>query len=278
MDSTRAAALFGAAFGAALALAAVRALRRERSDAARATRFQKSPKRLILVRHGESQGNVDHTIYRTVADNALHLTEAGWKQALSAGRAMRDIVGDESVYFHVSPYVRTRETFHAIAKAWGGHDCVRWKEDPRIREQDFGNFQNPTETTQQKKESKQFSKFYYRFPDGGESSADVYDRVSSFLETLYRHWEEHPEVENEVIVAHGLTIAVFFMRWSKYSVDKFNKYENFTNCEFAVLEKDARGKLRLQYVIKNETGAPVRQSERSTKPEHEVLLREMRTE
>lgn len=35
----------------------------------------------------------------------------------------------------MSPYVRTRETFHAIASAWGGHERVRWHEDPRIREQ-----------------------------------------------------------------------------------------------------------------------------------------------
>ena len=37
--------------------------------------------RLVLVRHGESQGNVDHTIYRTTADNALHLTKKGFLQA-----------------------------------------------------------------------------------------------------------------------------------------------------------------------------------------------------
>jgi hypothetical protein len=41
----------------------------------------RTPKRLILVRHGESEGNVDHTIYASVADNALHLTERGWLQA-----------------------------------------------------------------------------------------------------------------------------------------------------------------------------------------------------
>ena len=41
----------------------------------------RTPKRLILVRHGESEGNVDPLIYASVADNALHLTDRGWLQA-----------------------------------------------------------------------------------------------------------------------------------------------------------------------------------------------------
>ena len=45
------------------------------------------PKRLILVRHGESQGNVDQNVYASVPDHALHLTERGWTQALCAGNA-----------------------------------------------------------------------------------------------------------------------------------------------------------------------------------------------
>ena len=182
LDSSSAAvAIAGAAVGAAGAL--LLCSRPERPE-----RFKHAPKRLILVRHGESQGNVDDGIYEHTADNALHLTKKGWGQAESAGRALREIVGDESVHFYVSPYVRTRETFHAIAKAFGGYQTVPWREDPRIREQDWGNFQDVKKVAEQNKERKMFGKFFYRFPDGGESSCDVYDRVSTFLETLYRQW------------------------------------------------------------------------------------------
>ena len=72
---------------------------------------------------------------------------------------------------------------------------------------------------------------FQRFPDGGESTADVYDRVSSFFESMYRHWETHVDIDNYVIVCHGLTIATFFMRFFKYDVDCFNSYKNFTNCK-----------------------------------------------
>ena len=46
-------------------------------------------------------------------------------------------------------------------------------------------------------ERRQFGSFYYRFPLGGESGADVYDRVSNFMESLYRHWSEHPQARRE---------------------------------------------------------------------------------
>merc|ERR1719488_430584 len=95
--------------------AAVYVLWRRRRDKSRQGPRLK-PKRLILVRHGESQGNVDKSIYATTPDHALHLTERGWIQAQCAGRELRSIIGDEPTVFYVSPYVRTRETLHAISQ------------------------------------------------------------------------------------------------------------------------------------------------------------------
>lgn len=55
------------------------------------------PKRLILVRHGESEGNIDPLLYCRVPDNAMHLTELGYEQAVAAGKSIKKIIGDESV-------------------------------------------------------------------------------------------------------------------------------------------------------------------------------------
>ena len=38
---------------------------------------------------------VDKHIYATQAENALHLTDRGWQQALCAGRALKDLIADE---------------------------------------------------------------------------------------------------------------------------------------------------------------------------------------
>jgi broad specificity phosphatase PhoE len=60
-------------------------------------------------------------------------------------------------------------------------------EEPRLREQDFGNLQNPSAMAVCQEERERFGSFYYRFPQG-ESGADVYDRVSGFMETMHRRF------------------------------------------------------------------------------------------
>jgi broad specificity phosphatase PhoE len=110
-----------------------------------------------------------------------------------------------SLHFWGHP-VRTVETFTGIAEAWGGHENVNWTEEPRLREQDFGNFQDPQKMGGEiLKERKMFGRIWYRFPSG-ESGADVYDRVSIFLDSLHRTWAFHP-AENFILVTHG-----FWMR------------------------------------------------------------------
>ena len=50
------------------------------------------PKRIILVRHGESQGNLDMSAYTTTPDYRIPLTALGAEQARAAGRGIRTSV------------------------------------------------------------------------------------------------------------------------------------------------------------------------------------------
>jgi broad specificity phosphatase PhoE len=137
----------------------------------------------------------------------------------------------------VSPYIRTIETFQGIIKAWGKKcEEVPWSEEPRIREQDFGNFQEPVKIRECKAQRRRFGSFFYRFPSG-ESPADVYDRISSFLESLYRMFEKTTE-DNYILVTHGVAIRVFLTRYFKYRIAEFEQLDNFHNGEFVVLELD----------------------------------------
>ncbi|ETV89196.1 hypothetical protein, variant [Aphanomyces astaci] len=135
---------------------------------------RKSPKRIILVRHGQSEGNENPDLYRVTPDNAMHMTGLGRLQARAAGKCMKEIIGNESVRCIVSPCVRTIETFEEILSAWGedAHH-IPWTEEPRIREQDFGNFQDPEQIRQCKSQRRKFGSFFYRFPSG-ESPAGTY--------------------------------------------------------------------------------------------------------
>ncbi len=50
------------------------------------------------------------------------------------------------------------------------------------------------------------------------SGADVYDRVSTFLETMYRDMEKGGCGQNTIIVSHGLFCRLFLMRYYHWPV------------------------------------------------------------
>lgn len=219
------------------------------------------PKRIILVRHGESQGNLDMSAYSTTPDYRIPLTPRGVEQARAAGRGILDVVSSSSspdagpdpnwkVYFYVSPYERTRATLRGIGAAFPRDRVIGAREECRVREQDFGNFQVEERMRAVKETRERFGRFFFRFPEG-ESAADVFDRVASFLESLWRdidngRLDQTTSCEtNLVIVSHGLTSRVFMMKWFKWTVEQFERLNNFENCEFRVMQLGPGGEYSL---------------------------------
>jgi len=201
------------------------------------------PKRIILVRHGESEGNADRNNYETIPDYALNLTSTGKSQAISAGKKISDIINSESVYTYVSPYFRTRQTFNEIQSVIK-NNISQSIEDPRIRELDWGHLRHPDDNEEIIRERNEFSTFYYRIKDG-ESGADLYDRVSTFLETMHRDFIKSDYPENSLIITHGLTLRIFLMRWFHWSIEDFENLKNPNNCQVVVMEKNDDGKYKL---------------------------------
>lgn len=199
------------------------------------------PKRIILVRHGESQGNIDDHIYEIVPDHALRMTERGRAQVIATGRRLRELIDGESLRMWVSPYVRTRETAQLLDLGVPTDDM---RLEPRLREQDWANFQDPVRIKEEKAIRNEYGHFWYRFTNG-ESGSDVYDRVSTFLESLHRNFAEPDMEENVVIVTHGLTMRLFCMRWFHWSVEYFESISNPGNGDFMVLARQPDDRYRL---------------------------------
>lgn len=146
------------------------------------------PKRIILVRHGESEGNLDMAAYTTTPDYRIPLTPAGLDQARAAGEQIKEVVSANSrnwkVYFYVSPYERTRSTLRELGRAFPRHRILGAREECRIREQDFGNFQVEERMKAIKDMRERFGRFFFRFPEG-ESAADVFDRVAGKHQSFF---------------------------------------------------------------------------------------------
>jgi broad specificity phosphatase PhoE len=209
------------------------------------------PRRIILVRHGEAEGNVDETLFETKPDHQMELTPRGWAHAREAGEQLRALTGGEPTQIYVSPYVRTRQTLAAVREALDPTAMLRALEEPRLREQDWGNLQVRANMVAQKNARNAFGHFYYRFTHG-ESGADVYDRVSTFLETMHRDFQRDDFPPNALIVTHGLTMRLFLMRWFHWSVEYFESLENPDFCEIRTLVREEHGRYLLE-------GGPLRQ-------------------
>lgn len=201
------------------------------------------PKRIILVRHGESEGNADKNMHEIKPDYTLNLTVKGIKQAKQAGKEIQNMIGQETLHVYLSPLYRTRQTYQYIEESVKAN-VVKAFEDPRIREQDWGHLRNPESNDAIEQERDEFGVFYYRVQDG-ESGADVYDRVSVFLETLYRDFQKPDYPQNTLIVTHGMTLRLFLMRWFHWSVEEFEKIKNPKNCQIVVMEKGANDRYSL---------------------------------
>ncbi|KAI4173551.1 MAG: hypothetical protein LQ343_002889 [Gyalolechia ehrenbergii] len=217
------------------------------------------PRLIILIRHAQSEGNKNREIHQTVPDHRVKLTSEGWKQAEAAGLKLRSLLRpDDTLHFFTSPYRRTRETTEGILNALTSSNpapspfprhTIKVYEEPRLREQDFGNFQpGSQEMARMWAERAEYGHFFYRIPNG-ESAADAYDRVSGFNDTLWRSFGEDDFASVCVLVTHGLMTRVFLMKWYHFSVEYFEDLRNVDHCEFVVMKRSQENQ---KYILQNE--------------------------
>jgi broad specificity phosphatase PhoE len=173
-----------------------------------------------------------------VADHQIELTDVGHEQAAEAGQKLRSLIGKESIYVYMSPYRRSKQTWANIRQAFSPSQILTEREDPRLREQEFGNLADLTIQPKMFEERDRLGHFFYRFACG-ESGADVYDRVSLFLDTLFREMDNghHDPTQNIVIVSHELFMRLFLMRYFRWTVDDLENLKTFHNCEICQLSK-----------------------------------------
>jgi len=174
------------------------------------------PRELVLVRHGESAGNVARDaaeasggLWIDIAERDMDvaLSPNGVEQAQALGHwlAARD---ERPAVIVTSPYRRAADTVEVALHAGDLHIPVVL--DERLREREFGVLDRLTKvgiTDRYPEEAEaraRLGKFYYR-PPSGESWCDVALRVRSALDTISR---EHPD-ESVMIVAHQVVILMF---------------------------------------------------------------------
>jgi 2,3-bisphosphoglycerate-dependent phosphoglycerate mutase len=205
--------------------------------------------RILLVRHGESLGNVDPTVHRTTADHAIPLSSLGTEQAQHAGRVVAEhltsALGDARPHVRLwaSPYKRTRQTADGVMAAGTGLITDR-VEHILLCEQQFGLFDGVPDDELPEKFPAEFSyydmqcrfggKFWARMPMG-ESRFDVAKRIHQAFGTFHRDALEHG-IRDIVVICHGVTLRAFVMMWCHLSPEWFEAEPNPANCAVRLIE------------------------------------------
>lgn len=192
--------------------------------------------RLLLVRHGQSQANIDGVIQG--ADDPL--TDLGRQQAHRAGRWIGD--RHEATHLYASPLARARETAeiigtfidrepelvaglaeinagHAVGMTWDAWSAANPEQAARIRS---------TERTIEDRW------------EGGESGQEFIDRVfAAYDEIVTRHLGSDDVV---VVVSHGGPLAWIAARLHGEALDRWPfTWSRFMNCSITDIEIDEEG-------------------------------------
>jgi len=203
--------------------------------------------RIFLIRHGESEANLDKSINRRIADHRVSLSSHGHEQAASAGNFLYEYLtqhpGSGRLRLWQSPYLRTKQTARAIIDAMP-HLITDTRESIFLREIEFGIFDGvpdlellklfPHEYAHYQKCKAFEGEIYARMP-GGESRIDVCQRVHQFFGTIQRDAVRHG-IDNIIVVSHGVTVRCFAMMWCNHTVEWLEAERNPANCSIRLLK------------------------------------------
>lgn len=159
---------------------------------------------LFLVRHGESEGNVDPTLYSKKPQWNIELTDKGHRQCKSLKPEIAKRVNPEQLMCYSSPYVRAMQSASNIFDG-------PIRKEFLLHEQFLGAAEGTTSMIKYKSENEYEIEMYnksgllhYR-PARGENMSDVYVRAGLCIEKF--RWFEHSKYN--IVVAHrGLCLMM----------------------------------------------------------------------
>lgn len=197
--------------------------------------------KLVLVRHGQSQSNVDRTILHQedFFDNMVELTDLGKNQAREAGLRCHDKVDGENTFLYYSPYTRTKQTKEEFLSTFK-RQIEETIEHPLLIEQEFKDFANEEEVQAKKERRAIRGKMYYRYKNG-ESPLDVFGRVVNFLNEIKIN---HNNNDTVIVIAHEVVIRCMLHSLLKMNIEQHLALD-IHNCEINVLESLGRSKWTL---------------------------------
>lgn len=183
--------------------------------------------KIYLVRHAQSQSNVDLSILKLQTNMAVELSSDGFKQAEETGKFLAEHIKKGKIKVWNSPYTRTRQTAYAIKETLKNNgEIFQEEESIYIAERQFGLVDDVDNyTSYYKHEAKHYklhkehSHDFFARPPLGESPFDMCMRLDFFIRTIL---SSESDVEHHIIVSHGAAIRGFIMMHQKQKYEEYN--------------------------------------------------------
>lgn len=214
--------------------------------------------RVINVRHGESLANYHKDLgaqpgNELLRDQDVPLTSLGHDQALETGRYLREQYENNPDYkghklrIYCTPFKRGQQTLDGILKGLGGAVEIELvQEEPRMAEQNFGLLALITDPKvamerfpveyKAYQDARKIDRHHAR-PPGGESRADVVERIAPFAEELMKQAKDPANDKVDVLViGHGLANRVLEMSLTGKDADWLRKSHNPHNASVRVMD------------------------------------------
>jgi NAD+ kinase len=204
------------------------------------------PVNLILVRHGQSEGNAakrlseagDHSAYSEAFRNrhsgTFRLTKHGRQQAKATGHWIKANIADAFDRYYVSEYIRAKETAALLGLPYGD-----WLTDPYLTERDWGEIDIAPENERNARfaaelKMRSIEPFFWR-PPNGESFMTLCLRIDRVLHTLHRECNDKGHV---ILVCHGEVMRGIQARLERLPQQRFRELvfsddpaDRIHNCE-----------------------------------------------
>lgn len=171
--------------------------------------------RLILLRHGESQWNLENRFTGWVD---VPLSPRGIQEAKNAGDKLRGFTFDRAF---TSVLVRANETLRLVLEAIG-QPHIPIEKDKALNERMYGELQGLNKAETAKKYGDEQVKIWRRSfdvrPPGGESLKDTADRVLPYYESKIKPFLL--KGETILIAAHGNSLRALVMQLEQLSKEQ----------------------------------------------------------
>ncbi|MGN0394992.1 MAG: histidine phosphatase family protein [Coprococcus sp.] len=176
--------------------------------------------KIYFTRHGQTVWNVENKI---CGATDIELTELGHEQARQLGQLIRDgnYHIDEILY---SPLVRASETARHISEQTG----IKMREEPRLKEQNFGRYEGTARNGQEFKKAKEHFIDGY---DGGETMLHLCQRVYNLLDEL----KAESDKKTYLLVAHNGISRVIQSYFNNMTNEEYAAF-GIKNCEIREYE------------------------------------------